>query len=381
MKTILLSCVIGLSLLLMMSCLVIEPGGGAPSYQAPYAPYRDLATDLERNLGELYNSSKAQLTEPTPSDRELLEDLDQLWQDSKELQRYLRFYPSNEMRADPLINRMLYQAERIDRGFRYQSSFRMFRREWDDSYSILKGIANFMIGEVVEWLTEEADRLYTKLKEMTKEKTLQETEVIDNLYQFWSQSRDIDLYLGATYFNKTRLLQMTNRLQYRAERTDRQFHRLPYYSSLEEGWEQCLALTDRLTDKAERIYGYRRPDTPPEEKGKEKKVANIKPVAYIDIATAQEVAGWAFDEDAGTAPIEVHIYLDEKHIATLTANLRRDDLVGKVKGLKYPLHGFRWTPPPLSPGRHTIKVYAINVPPGGNILIGTRIVFIPPKKR
>ncbi len=380
MKTPLFPCLIGLSVLLMISCIVVKPEGGIPSYQTPYAPYSDLATDLERNLSELYNSSKAQLTEPTPSDRRLLENLNQLWQDSKDLRRYLRFYPSNENRADPLINRMLYQAEEIDRGFRYQSSFRMFRREWDDSYSILKGIANFMIGEVVEWLTEETDRLYTKLKEMTKEKTPQEIEVLDSLYQFWSQSRDIDLYLGATYFNKTRLLQMINRLQYRAERTDPQLHGLPYYSSLEEGWEQCLVLADRLTDKAERIYGYRRPYTPPEEREKEKKVANIEPVGYVDIATSEEVAGWAFDEDAGTEPIEVHIYLDEKHIATLTANLRRDDLVGKVKGLTDPLHGFQWTPPTLSPGRHSVKVYAINVPPGDNILIGTKIIFIPPQK-
>jgi len=360
---------------------VIEPGGGPPSYQPLYSLYRDLANDLEQNLRELYRSCEALLTNPTPSDQELLEDLNKLWQESKDLRRYLRFYSSNEGQADLLINRMLYQAENIDRGFRYQSSFRMFRREWDESFSLLNGIASFVVGEIVEGLTEEADYLYSRLKETATEKNQQETEALDSLYQFWSQSRDIDLYLGATYFNKTRLLQMINRLQYRADRTNRQLHRLPYYPSLEEGWEQCLELTERLKDKAEMIYGYRRADTPPVERKQEKKVVNIKPIGYLDIATFQEVAGWAFDEDAENEPLEVHIYIDDKHIATVTANLRRDDLVGKVKGLKDPTHGFRWTPPTLSPGRHTIKVYAINVPPGENILIGTRVILIRPKRK
>ena len=381
MKSFLFNCLIGLSLLLLMSCVVIKPEGGAPPYQPPYSPYRDLADDLERNLKELYRSSQAQLTDPTPSDRQLLEDLNRLWQESKDLKRYLRFYPGSDRQADPLINSMLYEAEKIDRGFRYQSSFRMFRREWDESYSLLKGIASFMVGEVVVVLTEEADHLYSRLKEMAEEKTPQETEALDSLYQFWSQSRDIDLYLGATYFNKTRLLQMTDRLQYRADRTDRQLHRLPYYPSLEEEWEHCLMLTERLKDRAERVYAYRQVYTEPSEKKEEKKVANIKPLGYLDIATAEEVAGWAFDEDAGTKPIEVHIYIDDKHVAAVTANLRRDDLIGKVKGLKDSSHGFQWTPPPLPPGRHTVKVYAINVPPGENILIGTRVILIRPKRK
>jgi len=172
---------------------------------------------------------------------------------------------------------------------------------------------------------------------------------------------------------------MVDRLQYRAEHTDRQLDRLPYYPSLAEGWEWCLELTERLKDKAERLYGYRRGYTASVEKEK-KKVANIKPVGYLDTATSQEVTGWAFDEDAGTESIQVHIYINDKHLATLTANIRRDDLAGKVKELKDPLHGFRWTPPSLSPGRHTVKVYAINVPPGENILIGERVIFIPPKR-
>jgi len=374
MKSSLLPCLIGLSLLLLTSCLVIPPEGGAPSYQPPY---RDLAYDLEVTLRELYQSSKSELTNPTSSDRRLLEDLYNLWQESEDLQGYFRFYSSNEERADTLINRMLYQAENIDRGFRYGSSLRTLRREWDESFSLLKGIASFIVGEVVLRLTEEADLLYSRLKDMAAGGDEQETEAIDSLYQFWSLGRDIDLYLGATYFNKSRLLQMVDRLQYRAEHTDRQLDRLPYYPSLAEGWEQCLELTERLKDKAERLYGYRREYAAPVEKEK-KKVANIKPVGYLDTATSQEVTGWAFDEDAGTEPIEVHIYIDDKHLATLTANIRRDDLVGKVKVLKDPLHGFRWTPPSLSPGRHTVKVYAINVPPGENILIGERVIFIPP---
>jgi len=90
---------------------------------------------------------------------------------------------------------------------------------------------------------------------------------------------------------------------------------------------------------------------------------NAPPTGNLDTADSTRVAGWAYDADAGSSPINVHIYIDDVPTANIIANLNRPDIVSTVGG---PNHGFDYTLPSLSAGTHIISVYAINYPEGDN---------------
>ncbi|MBU1102666.1 fibronectin type III domain-containing protein [Patescibacteria group bacterium] len=90
---------------------------------------------------------------------------------------------------------------------------------------------------------------------------------------------------------------------------------------------------------------------------------NSLPVGWLDKADAGGVAGWAYDLDAGTSPIDVHVYIDGVIAGATTANLPRPDIVGAADGaVKDANHGFNYSFPVLSAGTHRINVYAINTP-------------------
>lgn len=89
------------------------------------------------------------------------------------------------------------------------------------------------------------------------------------------------------------------------------------------------------------------------------------PRGTLDFATPGLVSGWAYDADAGEAPVEVHIYIDGVHRGTVLANDERGDLV-PAGAATDPWHGFTWNPPVLPPGEHTVSAWAINAGGGGN---------------
>ncbi len=92
---------------------------------------------------------------------------------------------------------------------------------------------------------------------------------------------------------------------------------------------------------------------------------NHDPIGNLDGADAIHTTGWAYDQDNGTNPINVHIYIDGNPIANVLANLPRPDLVSS--GITPdPFHGFDYAFVGLSAGTHTVDVYAINVPAGNN---------------
>ena len=78
----------------------------------------------------------------------------------------------------------------------------------------------------------------------------------------------------------------------------------------------------------------------------------------IDNVTRAEITGWAYDPDSKDKPVEVHLYVNEAFVAAQIAESERIDIVSAGVSQR-PNHGFRFTPPVLASGRHTIQVYAL----------------------
>lgn len=110
----------------------------------------------------------------------------------------------------------------------------------------------------------------------------------------------------------------------------------------------------------------------------------------FDSATAPapgqlRVTGWAFDEDAKTTPINIHVYVggpagdgNAQGFDIGPANVYRPDVGNAYPGVGNN-HGFDRTIDVARFGSQPVYVYAINAPgtPGGNQLIATRTVGIP----
>lgn len=90
------------------------------------------------------------------------------------------------------------------------------------------------------------------------------------------------------------------------------------------------------------------------------------PIGYLDYVDQYSGGGWAYDQDAGTLPIDVHIYIDGRLYAVVTANESRPDLV--TSGVTpNPEHGYSFTITGIDLTRaHEIVVYAINYGGGAN---------------
>jgi hypothetical protein len=103
------------------------------------------------------------------------------------------------------------------------------------------------------------------------------------------------------------------------------------------------------------------------------------PDGRLDSVTAApggfDAVGWAIDPDT-KSPIDVHIYVDGKHVSTPKANGSRPDVAAV-----YPAHGADHgfsTRVAATPGRHTVCAYGINVSTGKNTQLGIcRTVVVP----
>ena len=93
---------------------------------------------------------------------------------------------------------------------------------------------------------------------------------------------------------------------------------------------------------------------------------NNLPIGYLDNVDQYSGNGWAYDQDAGTQAIDVHIYIDGRLYAAVTANLSRPDLV--TAGITpNPEHGYSFTITGIDLTRtHEVIVYAINYGGGAN---------------
>ena len=80
----------------------------------------------------------------------------------------------------------------------------------------------------------------------------------------------------------------------------------------------------------------------------------------LDTASAREVAGWAIDARTPAAPVEVQVNIDGHFAARGLADRRRADVV-TAGHARDELHGFVLRLPPLPPGAHEARVYAVHL--------------------
>jgi SpoIID/LytB domain protein len=104
----------------------------------------------------------------------------------------------------------------------------------------------------------------------------------------------------------------------------------------------------------------------------------VDPVGSVDVASRSpegvRVAGWALDPNS-SQPIEVHVYVNGQLRAGTVANLGRGDIAAAFPGYGA-AHGYDVIVP-VSDALSNVCVYAINVGPGGNRLLGCRTVGSP----
>lgn len=111
--------------------------------------------------------------------------------------------------------------------------------------------------------------------------------------------------------------------------------------------------------------------------------AACQPEGSQDVASQQVtvngstvyVAGWAWDQDVPTTPIDVHIYVDASGIAVRADGYRPD--VAAARPAAGPNHGFTASIN-VSVGTHQVCSYAINAPgtAGDNVLLGCTTVKV-----
>ena len=112
------------------------------------------------------------------------------------------------------------------------------------------------------------------------------------------------------------------------------------------------------------------------------------PIGYLDLARAPapgqiRVRGWAFDPNEPTEPIAIRLVVGgrtgEPGVATYelgTAAGSRRDIVGEYPEAG-PRHGFDVSLPTVKSGRQRVCVYALDVAPGSDRLLGCKAASIP----
>lgn len=85
---------------------------------------------------------------------------------------------------------------------------------------------------------------------------------------------------------------------------------------------------------------------------------------WSDVADARKVSGWAVNEAAPEAPVEVQVYIDGRFVADGLANHARPDVLAAGRSTTE-LCGFQFDSPPLAAGEHEARVFAVHASEGG----------------
>jgi len=84
---------------------------------------------------------------------------------------------------------------------------------------------------------------------------------------------------------------------------------------------------------------------------------NVQPIGFVDVISADQIAGWTYDANAGASPVFVRIDIGSYPPVFLQADASRPDLLA---GLGSANHGFAYTLPKLRAGAYNIRVTALD---------------------
>ena len=87
-------------------------------------------------------------------------------------------------------------------------------------------------------------------------------------------------------------------------------------------------------------------------------VTNPNLRGWLDNADAQTVSGWVVDEKSAGSRVEVQLFIDDKFVEHRVATDFRPD-VREAQRATDDWHGFVFKTPPLAPGRHEARVFAV----------------------
>jgi hypothetical protein len=92
---------------------------------------------------------------------------------------------------------------------------------------------------------------------------------------------------------------------------------------------------------------------------------DVAPTGFLDVANRNVIAGWTYDADAGSAPVEVEVWIDGAFWKVQRADSPRPDLVPVVCPEQE--HGYRLSAPDVfaDGAFHTVRVFARGLPGGG----------------
>jgi hypothetical protein len=88
-------------------------------------------------------------------------------------------------------------------------------------------------------------------------------------------------------------------------------------------------------------------------------VTNPNLRGWLDQADAQTISGWVVDEKSAGARVEVQLFIDDRFIENRAADVFRPD-VREAQRAADDWHGFVFKTPPLAPGEHEARVYAVH---------------------
>ncbi len=88
-------------------------------------------------------------------------------------------------------------------------------------------------------------------------------------------------------------------------------------------------------------------------------VSNPHLRGWLDQADSHAIAGWVVDEKSAGTRVEVQLFIDDRFIESGFANAFRPDVHASQRAGD-DWHGFVFKTPPLAPGTHEARVYAIH---------------------
>ena len=95
------------------------------------------------------------------------------------------------------------------------------------------------------------------------------------------------------------------------------------------------------------------------------------PYGNLEVLNSSVVAGWAYDADAGAAPINVRVDIDGTAGVPFSANYFRQDLQNYLGS---GAHGWAMSLASLSAGAHRVDVYMIDAGTGTPVLLASRML-------